>query len=107
MAADQEKGGLESKAALSFLLRGFGLGDPAKTRGVPVFVSGDEADQITVGNSTEGFGAVAVVAEAASGKDRRPKLAVFGFKAVERGEGDAVSAIEVLEGFKEFGFELG
>jgi hypothetical protein len=81
----------------------FGLG---KTRGELVFASGKEAKQVAVGNGAEGFRAVAVVAEAAGGKDQRPSLAVFGLKAVERGEGDAVSAIEVVEGFKEFGFAL-
>jgi hypothetical protein len=77
-----------------------------KVGGVLVFVFGKDAKQVAVGNGTEGFRAVAVVAQASGGKDQRPKLTVFGFQAFERGEGDAVSAVEVLEGFKEFGFAL-
>ena len=34
------------------------------------------------------------------------RIAIFGFKAVERGQGDAVSAIEMAKGFKDLGFEL-
>lgn len=78
----------------------------SETRGELVFASGKEAQEVAVGNGAEGFGTVAVVAEAAGREDQRPSLAVFGFKAVERGEGNAVSAIEVVKGFKEFGFAL-
>jgi hypothetical protein len=49
-----------------------------------VFASGKEAEQVAVGYGAESFGAVAVVAEAAGGKDRRADLAVFGFKAICR-----------------------
>jgi hypothetical protein len=80
-----------------------GFGEP---RGDPVFASGKEAQQVAVGNGAEGFRAVAIFAQAAGGEDRRTDLAVFDFKAVERGEGDTVSAIEVVEGLKEFGFAL-
>jgi len=51
-------------------------------------------------------GAVTVVAEAPGREDRRTKLAVFVFQAFERGEGNAVSAVDVVKGFKEFGFAL-
>jgi hypothetical protein len=87
--------------SLGSALRWFGVAG-----GVSVFASGKEAEQLAVGYGAESFGAVAIVAEAASGKDRRANLSVFGFQSVERGEGDAVSAIEVVEGFKEFGFAL-
>ena len=79
---------------------------PAKASGFVVFPSGKEAEQITVNNSAKGFCAVAVVAEAADREDRGTELAVFGFQAFERGNGDAVSAVEVVQGFKEFGFAL-
>ena len=78
----------------------------AKAFGLVVFPSGKEAEQITVRDGAKGLRAVAVIAEAAGGEDRRPVLTVFGFKAFERGEGDAVSAVEVVKSFKEFGFAL-
>jgi len=59
-----------------------------------------------ISKSAETFGAVAIVAEKAGGKDARCAMAVFAFNAVERGEGNTVSAIEVAEGFKDFGFKL-
>jgi hypothetical protein len=74
--------------------------------GVVFFVSGEEAEQVAVGNGAKGFRAVTVVAEAGGGEDGRPNLTVFGFKTLERGEGDAVSAVDVVEGFQEFGFAL-
>ena len=73
---------------------------------VVIFMGCKKAQQVAVGNGAKGFRAVAVVAEAAGGEDGGPKLAVFGFKTFERGEGDAVSAVEVMESFKEFGFAL-
>src|SRR5262245_6944847 len=74
--------------------------------GVVVFVSGEEAKEVAVGNGAEGFCAVAVIAETAAGEDGRTKLAVFGFQTFECGEGNAVSAVEMVEGFKELGFAL-
>ena len=59
-----------------------------------------------VGEGAEAFGAVAVVLEEAGGKDAASGEAVFGCEFVEGGEGYAVSAIEVAEGFKELGFHL-
>jgi hypothetical protein len=82
------------------------LAEAVKAGGFVLFASSKEAQQVTVGYGTEGFCAVAVFAEAAGGKDRWPDLAVFGLKALERGEGNAVSAIEVVKGFKEFSFAL-
>jgi hypothetical protein len=78
----------------------------SQTRGDPVFTSGKEAKQVAVGNGAEGFRAVAVVAQAAGGKDQGPSLTIFDLKAVERREGNAISAIEMVKGFKEFGFAL-
>jgi hypothetical protein len=94
------------KAAPETVSRPVSLSGFSETRGELVFASGKEAQEVAVGNGAEGFGTVAVVAEAAGREDQRPSLAVFGFKAVERGEGNAVSAIEVVKGFKEFGFAL-
>jgi len=74
--------------------------------GVVVFVSGEEAKEVAIGNGAEGFCAVAVVAETAAGEDGRTKLTVFGFQTFECGEGDAVSAVEMVEGFKQLGFAL-
>jgi hypothetical protein len=79
---------------------------PAKAFGFVVFSSGKEAEQITVSDGAKGFCAIAVVAEAAGGEDWRRELTVFGFQPFERGEGDAVSAVDVVEGFQEFGFAL-
>jgi len=69
-------------------------------------VSDKKTKQVAIGDGTESFSAVAVVAEIARGKDQRLKLAVFGFQALKRGDGDAVSTIEMVKSFKEFGFEL-
>ncbi|HEX3093893.1 MAG TPA: hypothetical protein VHW72_14770 [Candidatus Angelobacter sp.] len=73
---------------------------------VVIFACCQEAKQVAVGNGAKGFRAVAVVAEAAGGEDCRTQLTVLGFKTFERGEGDAVSTVEVVESFKEFGFAL-
>jgi hypothetical protein len=78
----------------------------AEASGVAVFVSGEKAEQIAVGNGAENLRAIAVIAETAGGEDGRPLLAVFGFQALKRGEGDAVSAVEVVESVKELGFAL-
>jgi hypothetical protein len=84
-----------------FRLSGFG-----KASYVAVFARGKDAQEVAVSNGTKSFRAVAIVAEAAGGEDQRPKLAVFGIQALKRGESNAISAIEVVEGFKEFGFAL-
>jgi len=79
---------------------------PAKAFGFVVFSSGKEAEQIAVRHGAKGFSAVAVVAEAASGEDWWPELTILGFQALERGEGDAVSAVDVVKSFEELGFAL-
>jgi hypothetical protein len=82
------------------------VGYAAKSLGFLFFASGDEAKEVTVGLSAESFRAVAVSMEKAGRKGARRMLAVFSFQSVECGQGNAVSAIEVAEGFKDFGFEL-
>jgi hypothetical protein len=84
----------------------FLLTEPAKAFGFVVFASGKEAEQITVSDSTKSFRAIAVVAEAADGEDQGPELAIFVFQAFKRGDGDAVSAVDVVKSFKEFRFAL-
>jgi hypothetical protein len=81
-------------------------GKPAKAFGFVVFPSGKETEQITVSDGAKSFGTVAVVAETAGGEDQGPELTIFGFQAFERGDGDAVSAVDVVKSFKEFGFTL-
>jgi len=81
-------------------------GRPGEAFGFLFFARGDETEQIAVGLGAEGFRAVAVVMEKAASKGAPCALPVFDFQSVERGQGDAVSAIEVAQGFKDFGFEL-
>jgi len=78
-----------------------------EARGVLVFVSGEEAKEVAVDEGTKGLGAVAVVAQAGGGKDGRLREAFAVLKAGKRGEGDAVSAVELAKGVKELGFEMG
>jgi hypothetical protein len=73
---------------------------------VLVFVSSEEAKEVAVGEGAKGLGAVAVVLKETCREGSGRAHAIFDFKAVERGQGNAVSAIEVAEGFKEVGFEL-
>ena len=81
-------------------------GRPGEAFGFLFFARGDETEQIAVGLGAEGFRAVAVVMEKTGGKGAPCALPVFDFEPVERSQGDAVSAIEVAQGFKDFGFEL-
>jgi hypothetical protein len=85
------------------------LGAWRKTREafhVPFFPCGDEAEQVAIGLGAEGFSAVTVIMEKTGGKGARHMLAVFGFQFVERSQRNAVSAVEMAEGFKDFGLEL-
>ena len=77
-----------------------------EAEGVLVFASGKEAEQVAVGQGAERFRAVAVVAQAVVGEDARLLQTVLLCKAVERSQGDAKAAVQVAQGFKEFGFEL-
>jgi hypothetical protein len=63
-------------------------------------VSGEEAKQVAVDEGAQSFRAVAEVAQA-GGRENHPLR-----QAAERGEGDTVSAIELAQVVKEFGFEL-
>lgn len=96
-----QRAALVSTVSRPVFLSGFG-----KTGSDLVFAPGKKTKQVAVGNGTEGFRAVAVVAKAAGGENQRPGLTVFGFQAFKRGESYAVSAIEMVEGFKELGFAL-
>ena len=78
----------------------------SETFHVLFFACGDEAEQVAIGLGAKGFCAVAVIMEKTGGKGAWRTLTVFGFQFVERGQGDAVSAVEMAEGFKDFGFEL-
>lgn len=62
------KGRLGESRPLFFRLSGVpGSRGFAKPDSIPVFMSGKEAKQVAVGNGTESFRTVAVVAEIASG----------------------------------------
>ena len=65
------------------------------------FAAGQSFEQVVIGQSANFLRALAEALERWAGKDSAALL-----QAVERGEGNAVSAIEVVKGFKEFGFEL-
>jgi hypothetical protein len=45
--------------------------------GIEVFVSGEEAKEVAIGEGAKGLSAVRVVAQAGSGKDGRPREVVF------------------------------
>lgn len=86
---------------------------PAKASGVLVFMSGHQAEKIAIGFSLKRLCLAAVVAQADAGKDTQAAASkmpgarvVFGFKAVERGQGNSESAVQVAEDFKDLGFEL-
>jgi hypothetical protein len=78
-----------------------------------VFVCGDQIEQVAVGLGAKGLRAVLVAVKDALGKDARAGnvacgvKAVLLFQALERGQGNAVSAVQVAEGFKDLGFKLG
>jgi hypothetical protein len=56
--------------------------ETVKALGFVLFASGEEAKKVTVSLGAEGFRAVAVAGEEASGKNAGRVLMVFGFKAV-------------------------
>jgi hypothetical protein len=56
--------------------------EAAKALGFVLFASGEEAEEVQVGLGAEGFRAVAVAGEEASGKNAGLVLMVFDFKAV-------------------------
>jgi hypothetical protein len=71
-----------------------------ETRGVLVFVSGEEAKEVAVDEGAESFRAVGEVAQT-GGRENYPLR-----QAAESGEGDPVPAVELAQVVKEFGFEL-
>ena len=80
--------------------------ETAKALGFVLFASGEEAEEVSVGEGAERFRAVAVAGEEASGKNAGRLQMVSGLKAVQGGQGNTVSAIEMAERFKELGFQL-
>jgi hypothetical protein len=80
-----------------FLLRSMA----AQARGFLSFAAGQGLKQIVIGQSAKLLRSLAKVEERWAGKDSG-----FLFQAIERGEGKAVSAIELVEGVKYLGFEL-
>jgi hypothetical protein len=83
-----------------------GRAETVKAVGFVLFASGEEPEQVAVGLGAESFGAVAVVMQKDGSEGAARVLAVSDFKAVERGQGNAVSTIEVAERLKEIGFQL-
>ncbi len=63
-------------------------------------MSGEEAKKVAVDEGAERFRAIAEVAQA-GGRENHPLR-----QAAESGDGDAVSAVELAQVVKEFGFEL-
>jgi hypothetical protein len=57
--------------------------EAAKAPGVPVFASGEEAQKVAIGQGAQRLSAVAVVAQAVAGEDRRLMQAVFALQAIE------------------------
>jgi len=83
--------------------------------GVLVFMCGHQPEQVAVGLGLQGLCAGVEFAQTGGGKDTKAifgvrtrfrAAAVFDFKLVERGQGNAVSAVQVVENFKDLGFEL-
>src|SRR5204862_426732 len=91
--------------AFRVALSGLG-GEAAKALGLLLFASGKDQKQVMIGQGAEPFGTGAVILQERNRKDARCALAIFGFKLVERGQGNTVSAIEMAERFKEIGFKL-
>jgi hypothetical protein len=87
-------------------LRRLGRAETVKAVGFVLFASGEETEQVAVGLGAESFRAVAVVMQKTGSEGATRMLAVSDFKTVERGQGNAVSAIEVAERLKEIGFQL-
>ncbi len=71
-----------------------------EARCVLLFVSGEEAKKVAVGESAKRLGAVTVVTDAGGGEDVRLR------QIVERGKGDAVSAIDIAKSGKDLKFVM-
>ena len=81
------------------------VGETDKLLGFVLFAFGDEMKQLLVSLGPKDFCSIAIIVYKPSRKDAR-RIAVFGFKAVERSQSYAVAAIDMAKGFKDFGFEL-
>jgi hypothetical protein len=78
-----------------------------EAEGVLIFVSGKEAEQITIRLGAQGFGSVAVVVQAVVGEDERLVPASFfcaSAKAVESGQRHAKATVQLTQSVKQFGF---
>jgi hypothetical protein len=73
------------------------FGRSAKARGFVLFASGQEAEKVTVGQGAESFCTVTEVMQKAGCEGAGCVQAVFGFKPIERGQGNAVSAVEMAK----------
>ncbi|HZD96331.1 MAG TPA: hypothetical protein VE133_18860 [Candidatus Sulfotelmatobacter sp.] len=97
------------------------IGGSGNVPGLLVFVCGHQPEQVAVGFSLQRFRPPAVFAQTDAGKDAdavsgvRAVLrlgagiglwTILDFQLVERGQGNAVSAIEMAQNFKDLGFEL-
>ena len=102
-AASLFGGGSGAAVAIWFFRRN---AEAAKALGFMLFASGEETEQVVVGLGAESFCTVAVVMQKARRKGTRRVLAVFVFKMIERGQGNAVSAVEMAKRLKEVGFQL-
>ena len=73
---------------------------------LPALASGDHAEQVAVGLGAQDFYPAAIAMQKTCRERLRFVKAIFKLKPIKRGQGDAVSAIEVSQGFKDFGSEL-
>src|SRR5262249_50138408 len=78
-----------------------------KSRGVLAFMSGQDLQQVAVSQRLQRLGLPPIVAQAGRRKDRRTGQPGFGLQPLQRGEGNPVSAIELVELVKKLGFKLG
>jgi hypothetical protein len=74
--------------------------EAAEAPGLPFFASSKKAEQVVVGEGAKRFRAVAVVTQALAGEDARP------LQTDERGKSNAIAAVELAKGVKQFGFQL-
>jgi len=71
-----------------------------------VFVARNQPQQVTIGLRPEALRLVPIIIQDAIRKDPPTWYPVFAFQPVERGQGHAVSAIEMSQGLKNLGFAL-
>jgi hypothetical protein len=74
--------------------------EAAETSGLPFFASSKKAEQIVVNEGAERFRAIAVIAQGVAREDARP------LQTDERGKSNAIAAVELAKGVKQFGFQL-